>query len=143
MAKTGVYRQSVFETFRPVATRRQIREAIAQAKQFGLHTVPSLRDDELGTYYQVDATGYESFQAAAKTLGPAQLPVDLAQQMMVTNQAMRAMLKTVAGCALGLGGLGGWCLWQGQAQAGRTLWLGALVAAGLWGMQRAIAKRVL
>jgi len=54
MARTGVYRQSVFEAFRSMATQRQIRDAIAQAKQFGLYTVSSLRDAELGTYYQVE-----------------------------------------------------------------------------------------
>ena len=48
MARTGVYRQSVFEAFRSMATQRQIRDAIAQAKQFGLYTVSSLRDAELG-----------------------------------------------------------------------------------------------
>ena len=143
MAKTGVYRQSVFEALRPLATQRQISAAIAQAKQFGLHTVPSLRDQELGTYYQVSAADYETFQAAAKTLPLLQPSTDLAEQVVTTHRAMRAMLTTVAGCALGLGAMGGWCLWDGQAQMGRFLWLGALVAGGLWGVQREIAKRVL
>lgn len=143
MAKTGVYRQSVFETFRPVATRRQIRDAIAEAKQFGLYSVPSLRDQDLGTYYQIDTAQYESFQTTSKVLGLAQPPQALAEQMILTQQALRTMLRTVAGSALGLGVLGGWCLWDGQAQVGRTLWLGAAVALGLWGIQRMIAKRVL
>ena len=30
MAKTGVYRESIFEAFRSLATKRQIRQAIAQ-----------------------------------------------------------------------------------------------------------------
>ena len=143
MAQTGVYRQSVFEALRPLATQRQIRDAIAQAKQFGLYTVPSLRDNELGTYYQVEAADYESFQAAAKTLGSLQPSTDLAEQVVSTHQAMRAMLMTVAVCSVGLGVVGGWCLLEGQAQMGRFLWLGALVAGGVWGVQRAIARRVL
>ncbi|NJL45263.1 MAG: hypothetical protein HC922_04955 [Leptolyngbyaceae cyanobacterium SM2_3_12] len=143
MAKTGVYRQSVFETFRPVATRRQIRDAIAEAKQFGLYSIPSLRDEELGTYYQIDASHYESFQTASKVLGSAQSAPALTEQMILTHQALRAMLRTVAGGAIGLGVLGAWCLWEGQAQVGRTLWLGAAVALGVWGIQRTIARRVL
>jgi hypothetical protein len=143
MAKTGVYRQSVFEALRPLATQRQIRDAIAQAKQFGLYTVPALRDQELGTYYQVEAADYATFQSAAKTLAALPPSGDLAEQVVSIHQALRAMLMTVAGCSAGLGILGGWCLLEGQAQAGRFLWLGALVAGGLWGVQRAIAKRVL
>jgi len=143
MAKTGVYRQSVFEALGPVATRRQIRDAIAQAKQFGLYTVASLRDDDLGTYYQVETTSYESFQSAAKTLGTGLPPTDLAAQVIATHAALRAMLTTVAGSTLGLVILGGWCLLDGQTQLGRGLWLGAVVAGGLWGMQRWIARRAL
>ena len=143
MATTGVYRQSVFEALGPVATRRQIRDAIAQAKQLGLRTVPTLRDPELGTYYQVDAASYEAFQSAAKTLRTDQGPTDLAAQVVHTHQAMRAMLTTVAGSTVGLGLLGWWCLLDGQMQAGRVLWLGSLVAGVLWTVQRAIARRVL
>lgn len=143
MARTGVYRQSVFEAFRPMATQRQIRDAIAQAKQFGLYTVPSLRDEELGTYYQVEPAQYESFVAASKTGIAPQSSNDLAQYMVQTNQAIRTMLVSVATCTVGLGLTGGWCLLSGQLQTGRMLWLGALVAGGLWAVQRTIAKRVL
>jgi hypothetical protein len=143
MAKTGVYRQSVFEALGPVATRRQIRDAIAQAKQFGLYTVAALRDDDLGTYYQVETASYESFQAAAKTLEAAPQSGDLADQLVNTHRALRAMLTTVAASTLGLGTLGAWCLLDGHTQLGRGLWLGATVAGGLWGAQRWLARRAL
>ena len=143
MAKTGVYRQSVFEALGPIATRRQIRDAIAQAKQFGLYTVAALRDDELGTYYQVKAASYESFQATAKALAASAPPENLADQVIATHAALRTMLATVAGSTLSLSLLGGWCLLDGQTQMGRGLWLGAMVAGGLWGVQRWIARRVL
>ncbi|WP_225886948.1 hypothetical protein [Nodosilinea nodulosa] len=143
MAKTGVYRQSVFEALGPIATRRQIRDAIAQAKQFGLYTVSALRDENLGTYYQVEAPSYESFQAAAKALAAVSPSEDLAVQIVATHAALRTMLTTVAGSTMGLGILGGWCLLDGQTQLGRGLWLGATVAGGLWGVQRWIARRVL
>ena len=146
MATTGVYRQSVFEALGPLATQRQIRDAIAQAKQFGLYTVSSLRDSDLGTYYQAEAASYESFQAASKTLETS-LGIgnsgNLSEQIVATHQAMQAMLTAVAGSTLGLGILGGWCLLDGHTQIGRGLWLGALVAGGLWGLQRWIARRAL
>lgn len=143
MAKTGVYRQSVFEALGPIATRRQIRDAIAQAKQFGLYTVSALRDNDLGTYYQVEVASYESFQSAAKTVADKQPSADLATQVIATHQALRGMLTTVASSTLVLGILGGWCLLDGHTQLGRGLWLGAVVAGGLWGLQRRIARRVL
>ncbi|PSR12586.1 hypothetical protein C8255_26410, partial [filamentous cyanobacterium CCP3] len=128
MAKTGVYRQSVFEALGPIATRRQIREAIAQAKQFGLYTVSALRDEELGTYYQVEPASYESFQTAAKALTAGSLPHsnNLAEQVVATHSTLRAMLSAVAVSTLGLGFLGGWCLLDGHTQLGRGLWLGAI-----------------
>ena len=148
MATTGVYRQSVFEALGPVATRRQIRDAIAQAKQFGLYTVSALRDPDLGTYYQVETANYASFQAASKVLvtgalGPGLPPTDLADQVIATHRALRAMLTTVAASTLGLGMLGGWCLLDGHTQMGRGLWLGAVVAGGLLSVQRWIARRAL
>jgi hypothetical protein len=143
MAKTGVYRQSVFEALGPVATRRQIRDAIAQAKQFGLYTVSALRDEDLGTYYQVEPARYESFQAAAKTLAAGLPPENLAEQVVATHAALRAMLTAVAGSTLGLGILGGWCLLDGHTQLGRGLWLGAMVAGGLWSVQRWIARQAM
>lgn len=143
MAKTGVYRQSVFEALGPVATQRQIRDAIAQAKQFGLYTVSALRDEDLGTYYQVEPASYESFQAAAKALAPGSPPDNLAEQVVATHSALRAMLSAVAASTLGLGFLGGWCLLDGHTQLGRGLWLGAVVAGGLWSVQRWIARRAL
>ena len=143
MAKTGVYRQSVYEALGTMATRRQIRDAIAQAKQFGLYTVASLRDEDLGTYYQVEAASYESFQAASRTLAAGAAPENLADQVVATHNALRAMLSAVASSTLGLGLLGGWCLLDGQTQLGRGLWLGAMVAGGLWGVQRWIARRAI
>nr|WP_278003597.1 hypothetical protein [Nodosilinea sp. TSF1-S3] len=143
MAKTGVYRQSVFEALGPIATRRQIREAIAQAKQFGLYSVSALRDKDLGTYYQVEANCYESFQAASKALAASAPPENLAAQIVATHTALKAMLTAVAGSTLGLGLLGGWCLLDGHPQLGRGLWLGAVVAGGVWSVQRWIARRAL
>ncbi|MFM7471080.1 MAG: hypothetical protein ACKO5P_06190 [Nodosilinea sp.] len=143
MAKTGIYRQLLFETLGPMASQRQIRAAIAQAREFGLRSVPSLRDAELGTYYQISLADYEAFQVASTTLQRLPPATDLATQVANSQQALRGMLTTVAGCSLSLVGLGGWCLLAGRVQTGGGLWLGALVLGGVWMVQRAIARRVL
>lgn len=139
MAQTGVYRESIFETFQAMATKRQIRSAIAQAKLFGLHSVASLRDGELGTYYQADASHYQLFQAALKS---SLLTHDdtLAQQLIDRSKAVKGMLVVAGGSALGLFGVGSLCLLHGQSHTGSTLWLGAALSGGIWAIQRAIAK---
>jgi hypothetical protein len=63
--------------------------------------------------------------------------------VIATHRALRTMLTTVAASTLGLGLLGGWCLLDGHTQMGRGLWLGAVVAGGLWSVQRWIARRAL
>ena len=98
MAQTGVYRESIFEAFRSLATQRQIRQAIAHAKQFGLYSVRDLRDPELGTFYQVDLQKYQSFQAALKAAVPLPPGDDLAAQMLAATQAIRAMLAIAGSC---------------------------------------------
>lgn len=143
MAQTGIYRESIFETFRPVATKRQIRSAIAQAKQFGLYSVASLRDGELGTYYEVERSQYQIFQEALRTSLPLAAGEDLGQQFMNTTRAIRAMLVVAGGSALGLFAVGSVCLLSGQTQSGSTLWLGAVLAGGLWIVQRSIARKTL
>ncbi|NER00678.1 MAG: hypothetical protein F6K30_28960 [Cyanothece sp. SIO2G6] len=92
MAKTGVYRESIFAALHPLATKKNIRLAIAQAKQFGLHSVAALRDDELGTYYQVDLTQYQSglsyFRAASQW---SQSLTDLTQASAIIVQLQRRL----------------------------------------------------
>ncbi|MBD0269080.1 MAG: hypothetical protein ICV77_12400 [Cyanobacteria bacterium Co-bin8] len=139
MGQTGVYRESIFQAFQPVATKRQIRSAIAQAKQFGLHSVAALRDSELGTYYQADPARYQLFQKALRTSALTN-GEDLAQQLIHGTQAIKTMLFVVAGSALGLFGIGSLCLLGGQTQTGSLLWLGAALAGGIWAVQRTVAK---
>lgn len=143
MAQTGIYRESIFETFRPVATKRQIRSAIAQAKQFGLHSVAALRDGELGTYYQVEHSKYQIFQEAIRTTSSLAAGEDLGQQIISTTRAIKAMLVVAGGSALGLFAIGSVCLLSGHTQSGSTFWLGSVLAGGLWLVQRSIAQKTL
>lgn len=136
MAKTGVYRESIFEAFRSLATQRQIRQAIALAKQFGLYSVRDLRDPELGTYYQVDLEKFQSFQAAVKASVPISAGDDLAAQILTYTRTIRAMLAISGGAALFLFILGGLCLVTGHLQSGRLAWGSAASIGGIWFFQQ-------
>ncbi|MBF2072674.1 MAG: hypothetical protein IGS50_02770 [Synechococcales cyanobacterium C42_A2020_086] len=143
MAKTGVYRESVFEALQPVATKRQIREAIAHAKRFGLHSVAALRDAELGTYYQLDAVKYESLKHALYS--PEHLGTDdeLVQRLSQATQSLQRMVAVARGVAgvLGLLAIACWVSgWQGT-----SLGLGssALGAIAVWSLQRVLLRQTL
>ena len=141
MAKTGVYRESVFEAFRPTATKKQIRSAIAHAKQFGLHSVPNLRDSELGTFYQVDLVRYQSFQAAIQASITFDQGEDLAKRIMEAAQTIRIMLMVSGGLTILLTLLGAVCLAAGKSQFSSGAWLGAVCVALVWFMQKNLAKK--
>jgi hypothetical protein len=143
MATTGVYRESLFETFKPVATKRQIREAIAMAKQFGLQSNPSFRDAELGTYYQVDLRSYQRFQTAVEaslTFTPGE---DVAARVLATTQTMQTMVTVARGVAIALMGLGSLFVLLGQWRTSTVFWSCALCAGGIWRLQRQLACRSL
>lgn len=150
MAHTGVYRESIFETFQPVASQRQIRSAISQARQRGLCSVASLRDPDLGTYYQLDSAKYQLFQQLAQTPFKASLEAGgqldqaaLAQRLVGSAQVLSTMLLVAGGSATALFVLGSVCLLRGQTQIGGQIWLGAALTGGLWAVQRAIARPLL
>ncbi|MEO1094692.1 MAG: hypothetical protein AAFX01_07300 [Cyanobacteria bacterium J06638_28] len=143
MAKTGVYRESILAAFQSLATKRQIRSAIAYAKQFGLYSIRGLRDPELGTYYQVDLNKYQSFQAALKASVPLGAEDDLAAQILATTQAMRAMLAIAGLGAMGLLILGGICLVTEHLHSGRLAWMGAASIGSIWMLQQALARHLL
>ncbi|MDB9524488.1 hypothetical protein PN498_00685 [Oscillatoria sp. CS-180] len=136
MAKTGVYRESIFEAFQSLATKRQVSSAIAHAKQLGLYSVSSLRDPDLGTYYQVDLAKYQSLQAALKANIQISASDDLAAQILITTQTIRAMLVISGGFTLVLVISGGFLLLTGHLQSGRFAWVGAACVGGVWSLQQ-------
>ena len=140
MAKTGVYRESIFEAFQPLATKKQIRSAITHAKQFGLYSVRHLRDTDLGTYYEVDLVKCQSFEAALKA--DIHLPPDddLAAQILASTQTIRAMLAISGGIALGCLLLGGFFLITGHLQSGRLAWISAVSIGSIWALQNYWAR---
>ena len=143
MAQTGVYRESLFEVFRPVATKKQIKSAIALAKQFGLHTDASLRDDELGTYYQVDARMLQSFQAAISDSLMLSAGDDMAQKVMLATRTIKLMLMVSGTSAIALMLIGGGYVLSGKGETAAALWTSALCAGGIWLWQKNVAKPLL
>jgi hypothetical protein len=135
MAKTGVYRESIFEAFQSSATKKQIRRAIAHAKQFGLYSVRQLRDAELGTYYEVDLKKYQSFQAALEANVHLPAEDDLAAQILASTRAIRAMLAISGSLGILFLLLGGVCLLTGHLQSGRFAWVSAASIGGIWLLQ--------
>ncbi|MEB3213391.1 MAG: hypothetical protein VKL39_18730 [Leptolyngbyaceae bacterium] len=141
MAQTGVYRESIFEALQPLATKKSIRLAIARSKKFGLHSVASLRDETLGTYYQVDITKYSSLRHAVD----APIPHDddaLMERAIAATATLEQMLLIAKSIAFALfaGGLGCWVIGQRDACAG--LMIGAASAAGIWALQKRFADRL-
>ncbi|MEB3357849.1 MAG: hypothetical protein VKK04_14055 [Synechococcales bacterium] len=141
MAKTGVYRESVFEAFAPIATKKQIRLAIAHAKKFGLYSVASLRDDQLGTYYQLDGATYQARQHAIHQVANPETI-----ETMTTDRARQILAITLA-AAWGVAsvflvlGILGWVAGQKALGSGLLLGAGCTFAHGF--LQRHLTKAFL
>lgn len=142
MAKTGVYRESIFEAFQPVATKRQISHAIRHAKQFGLHSIAPMRDANLGTYYQLDAVKFASLQQAFKASVPL-AEEDVFQRMTEATLTIRMMLTIASGGAIALFGVGLLCMAIGNSGAGWGLMTSSIGAVGIWALQKALARKIM
>ena len=143
MAQSGVYRESLFETFRPMATKKQVKGAIALAKQFGLYTDPTLRDPELGTYYQADLKQVESFQTTIQNSIVLSAGDDLAQQLQTAMRTVRLMLLVSGFSAIALTIIGSSYLITGKSETAAVWWTSALCAGGIWLWQKNVAKPLL
>jgi hypothetical protein len=141
MGKTGVYRESVFEALGPLATKKQIRLAITHAKKFGLHSVANLRDAELGTYYQVDLTTYQSLKHSIDTIAPEDGSNAVARLVDATS-TVTLMLTTAKGLAIALLLLASACLITGYQQISFNLLVSATSIGSLWVLQKNIARKV-
>lgn len=142
MAKTGVYRQSVLEALAPLATQKEIRLAIAYAKKFGLHSVSSLRDAELGTYYQLDVAKYESLRHALHS----SIELDdenLFKSAVDLTQTIQTMLVSAKALAMSLFTIGIVSIFINHGQANLSIFAGAIGVAVMWLIQRILAQRVL
>lgn len=143
MATTGVYRESVFEALRPMATKKQIGQAIAHAKQFGLHSVAHLRDADLGTYYEVDLAKYQTLQHALHTTVVADDAQDLVSKVVDANVVVRLMLATARGLAIVSLLLGLVCLVSGQPHISSGLFTSAVSATVIWAIQKTVAHKIM
>lgn len=142
MAKTGVYRESLFATFQTLATKQQVRQAIRHAKQFGLHSVAQMRDVELGTYYQLDLVKYEVSKSALQIALPLS-EADVLQRLTEAVVTLRLMLIVAGGGAIALLGAGLFCLLTGESGLGWGLVTGSGSALTIWLMQKSLAQKLL
>jgi len=144
MAKTGVYRQSIFEALSPLATKKNIRLAIAHAKSFGLHSVADLRDDGLGTYYQVDLTQYHAHHPVLNSPLIQDDPIHAVQVAHTLLHRVKWVVRLSMASTLLLVILGAGCGVMGYGQLSGGLELGALIVAGMaysqWRMVRQFFK---
>ncbi|MGF1512921.1 MAG: hypothetical protein ACFB5Z_04380 [Elainellaceae cyanobacterium] len=151
MSETGIYRESIFQVFKSLATKKDVRRAIAYAKTLGLYSVASLRDETLGTYYELDLTVYRqrkhavddiaSWEAAKRKAAlkqQAAAQVDAAASTVDTVQEMLAVVKGVAGLMLMLSLAFGLAGFQYISGIGLCLALGA---AATWQLQRLLVQR--
>ncbi len=143
MAQTGVYRESLFEALQPVATKKQVKAAIALAKQFGLQTDPALRDTELGTYYQADSRKVTTFQATIQNSITLSAGDDMAQKVLLAARTVRLMLVVSGGGAITLLLVGSSYLLTGKPEAAALWWTSALCVGGIWLWQKSVAKPLL
>ncbi len=140
MASTGVYRESIFEALQPIAAKKQIREAIAHARRFGLYSVANLRDPELGTYYQLDAAKYQALQHALHSPMHLGKDAELVQRLTRANQAVERMISITRSFALLLAGSGITVWSSGWHSIGFGLLSAALATIVLWQVQRQFSK---
>jgi hypothetical protein len=141
MGKTGVYRESIFEALHPYATKKQIRAAIAHAKQCGLHSVANLRDDTLGTYYQLDLVKYQTLKPTLQDTLPLMEQGELAQQLLSTTRTLHQVLAftRMAWMALAIAACLSFLL--GSNRLGFGTLSGAVSIAFLWGVQQQWVRR--
>ena len=143
MATTGVYRESIFEALHPLSTKKNIRLAIAQAKQLGMYSVADLRDDALGTYYQIDLAQY---QVSKDALESPLVPEDPAQAVqLATNMlsTMRWLVRLTLFTAILLASVGLSCHWFGSGHLQGGLLVSAGIVLAIWHLQRRLLARFL
>lgn len=156
MSETGIYRESIFEVFHSMTTKKDVRRAIAYAKTLGLYSVASLRDDTLGTYYQLNPEVYrqrkhavgdiELWEEKQKRDAEAKLQLvstvneamsgEVAQTRIV--QDLLSVVRRVTGLLLLLSLLFGV---SGQSYLAGAGFYGALGAAATWQLQRLWVRR--
>jgi hypothetical protein len=140
MAKTGVYRESIFEALAPLATKKQIRLAIAHAKKFGLHSVSTLRDDDLGTYYQLDFNKYQSLHHLIHASVEIDSDEALLKMAIASTQMIQTMLILAKGLAIGLFALGVILMFINHGTANPSIFASAMGITLVWLLQAWLAR---
>ena len=143
MATTGVYRESIFEALQPLATKKNIRLAIAHAKQLGMYSVAELRDDGLGTYYQIDIAQYRvSREALQSPLAPDD-PAEAVQLATDIFSTMHWVVRLTLFTGILLASIGLSCSWFEYGHLRGGLLLSAGIVLAIWHLQRRLLSTFL
>ena len=143
MATAGVYRESLFDTFSGVASKRQVRAAIATAKQFGLRSNPTLRDTDLGTYYQIDPQQYASFRTLLEAAISPVSTDDVATRLRKLTEAVQILVRVAGGVAIALLISGSLCVLNGQLTLAAITWSASLAVSLVWMLQKLLVGSLL
>ncbi|MEM7066180.1 MAG: hypothetical protein AAF572_23815 [Cyanobacteria bacterium P01_B01_bin.77] len=143
MAKAGVYRESLFEAFSGVASKRQVRTAIATAKQFGLRSNPTLRDPDLGTYYHIDPRQYDSFQTLMESAISPVATDDVATRLRKLTEAVQILVRVSGGVAISLLVSGSLCVLNGKLTLTAIIWSASLAVGLVWMLQKLLVGSLL
>lgn len=141
MAQTGVYRESIFEALQPLSTKKNIRLAIAHAKELGMYSIAELRDSSLGTYYQIDMTQYQVSRAA---LASPLIPEDPAQAVQLATDVLstlRWIVRLTLFTAILLATVGLSCGWFEYGHLRGGLLVSAGVVLSIWRLQHRLISQ--
>ena len=143
MAKSGVYRESLFDAFSGVASKRQVRAAIATAKQFGLRSNPALRDTDLGTYYHIAPQHYDSFQTLLESAISPVSTDDVATRLRKLTEAVQILVRVSGGVAIALLISGSLCVLNGHLTLAAIVWSASLAVSLVWMLQKLLVGSLL
>ena len=143
MATAGVYRESLFDTFSGVASKRQVRAAIATAKQFGLRSNPALRDTDLGTYYHIDPKQYDSFPPLIESAISPVSTDDVATRLLKLTEAVQILVRVSGGVAISLLVGGSLCVLNGKLAMAAIVWSAAMAVSLVWMLQKLLVGSLL
>jgi hypothetical protein len=143
MAQAGVHRESVFDALQPLGKKKHIRLAIARAKQLGMYSVASERDDQLGTYYQLDWERYQQLQNVRDEpwiQADREFDGEIIEQLQATEKNINSMLRVAGSITCVAIAASLYCLLNGRTGIGSNLLAGAVGAASVWHLQRSLCR---
>ena len=121
----------------------ELERAIATAKQFGLRSNPTLRDTDLGTYYQIDPQQYASFRTLLEAAISPVSTDDVATRLRKLTEAVQILVRVSGGVAIALLISGSLCVLNGQLTLAAITWSASLAVSLVWMLQKLLVGSLL